>query len=149
MLLGSGFAKAQLRPCPARGSFLSRWQQMCLKSQISQFLLEMLHLALLVQRKCSGEPQYSNSKEFLMFFPKVTPPVRQCVLPVAQYSHSPTEKTLALTDLELIPLPTWSDRILGDVFWQQSLVQQIRWIPQLLFPNLGFVLTPDSFTTKH
>lgn len=60
-----------------------------------------------------------------MFFPKVTPPVRQCVLHVAQYSHSPTKKTLALADLELIPLPTWSDRILGDVIWQQSLVQQI------------------------
>lgn len=134
----------------AHSSFLSRsrWWQMCLKSQISQFPLEMLHLALLVQRKYSGEPQFSNCKEFLMFLPEVTPPVRQHVLPVSQYFHSPTKRTLALADLELIPLPTWSGRILGDIFWQQSLVQQIRWILQLLFPNLGFVLTPDSFTTK-
>lgn len=84
-----------------------------------------------------------------MFFPKVTPPVRQCVLPVAQYFHSPTKRSLALADLEVIPLPTWSDRILGDVFGQQSLLQQIQWILWLLFPNLGFVLIPDSFTTKH
>lgn len=84
-----------------------------------------------------------------MFFPKVTPPARQCVLPVARYFRSRTERTLALADLELIPLPTWLDRILGDAVWQQSLVQQIRWIAQLLFPNLGFVSTPGSFTTKH
>lgn len=60
-----------------------------------------------------------------MFFPKVTPPVRHHVLPVAQYFHSPTKRTLSLADLELIPLPTWSGRVLGDAFWQQSLVQQI------------------------
>lgn len=112
----------------------------------------MLHLALLLQRKYSGEPQYSNCKEFIVFFPKATPPMRQCVLPVAQYFHSPTKRTLALADLELIPLPTWSDRILGDqdlpetqilVFWQQSLLQQIQWMTRPFVPNLYFVLIPD------
>lgn len=78
-----------------------------------------------------------------MFSPKVTLQQGNMLSVPPYISISPTERTLVLTDLELIPLPSWS---VGDAVWQQNVVQQSQWVPQLLCPNLGFILILNIFT---
>lgn len=151
-MIGACWSPAGFRPRPGSSSFLLWWWQICFKWHTSQFLVKRLHLTLLMQRRYCEWPQYSNYSKFLMFSPKVTPPTKQHALSVAQYLHSPHREDLSSDWPWVDPvaqLVSWRFWTLGDIVWQQSLVQQSQWVSQLLFPNLGFVLILDSFTTNY